>query len=71
MLLGVIFDYTRGKAAASIRLGRVGRLVIAILWPWLFHPTTKFWKEAMEGVRGMLFGVSLVINLWSFKRAAR
>jgi hypothetical protein len=49
----------------------VGRLVIAILWPWLFHPTTKFWKEAMEGVRGMLFGVSLVINLWSFKRAAR
>jgi hypothetical protein len=45
-------------------------LVIAIVGPLLFHPTTQLWKDAMEGVRGMLLGVSVVINLWSFRLAA-
>jgi hypothetical protein len=66
----VIFRNRRKDPKGLIPIG-MGCLVIAILWPWFLHPTTKFWKDAMEGLRGMLFEVSMVINLWSFKRAAR
>jgi hypothetical protein len=46
-------------------------LAIAIVGPWFCHPTSKFWLDTMEGVRGMLIGVSLVLNLGSFRLAKR
>jgi hypothetical protein len=38
-------------------------LVIGIVWPWVIHPTTQVWRDAAEGMRGMLFGISFAINL--------
>jgi hypothetical protein len=38
-------------------------LVVAILWPQLFHPATSFWKDASDGLRGLLFGASIGINV--------
>ena len=40
-------------------------LVVAILWPYCFHPTTKPWTELSEGVRGMMFGISFGINIFA------
>ena len=46
-------------------------LVVGILWPYLFHPTTTFWKDASEGLRGLLFGASIGINLMAARLARR
>ncbi len=38
-------------------------LVVAILWPNLFHPVTQLGKNLTHFACGMLLGISLVINL--------
>ena len=42
-------------------------LVVGILWPYLFHPTTSFWKDASDGLRGLLFGASIGINVMAIR----
>jgi hypothetical protein len=42
-------------------------LVVAILWPYLFHPATSFWKDASDGLRGLLFGASIGINVMAIR----
>jgi hypothetical protein len=42
-------------------------LVVAILWPYLFHPETSFWKDASDGLRGLLFGASIGINVMAIR----
>jgi len=44
-------------------------LVVGILWPYLFHPTTSSWKDASEGLRGLLFGASIGINAMAARLA--
>jgi hypothetical protein len=46
-------------------------LVIGIVLPALFHPVSKFALDLSHGVRGMLFGLSIVLNLWSARLASR
>jgi len=46
-------------------------LVVGILWPNFFHPTTQLWKNWSEGLRGLLFGLSIGINLMAVRLAAR
>jgi hypothetical protein len=46
-------------------------LVIALVWPRFFHATANFSPNLMDGVRGMLFGIAIGMNLWSVKLAAR
>lgn len=40
-------------------------LVIAVMLPWCLHPATQFGRDLSEGVRGMLFGLSLSLNVGS------
>jgi hypothetical protein len=40
-------------------------LVLAIAWPLFFHPATKFAQDLSDGIRGLLFGLSIGINLFS------
>jgi hypothetical protein len=46
-------------------------LVFGILWPNLFHPATQSWKNWSEGLRGLMFGLSLGINLMAVMLAGR
>jgi hypothetical protein len=46
-------------------------LVIGILLPMLFHPASKLGLDLSHGVRGMLFGLSIVLNLWAARLASR
>jgi len=44
-------------------------LVIGILWPYLFHPATHLGKDLSDGLRGLLFGASIGINLMAVRLA--
>jgi hypothetical protein len=46
-------------------------LVVSILWPYCFHPTTKPWTVLSEGVRGMMFGICFGINIFALMQARR
>ncbi|MFZ0817897.1 MAG: hypothetical protein WAM78_20400 [Candidatus Sulfotelmatobacter sp.] len=46
-------------------------LGLAILLPDFFHPATRSGKDLSDGLRGLLFGVSIGINLMAAWRAAR
>jgi hypothetical protein len=38
-------------------------LAVAIMWPNFIHPSSQAGKNWMEGLRGMLFGISIALNL--------
>lgn len=46
-------------------------LVIGIVWPMFFHPATKFGQDLLDASRGLLFGLSIGLNLLSAWLAAR
>jgi hypothetical protein len=46
-------------------------LVVGILWPYLFHPATLFGKDLSDGLRGLLFGASIGINVMAIGLARR
>ena len=46
-------------------------LAIAIVWPMLFHPAAGVALNLIHGVRGMLFGLSIALNLLAFRLTAR
>jgi hypothetical protein len=50
------------KAAGLIPVGMMF-LVVGILWQNLFHPTTQSWKNWSDGLRGLMFGLSIGISL--------
>jgi hypothetical protein len=58
------FRNRQSKPAGMIPIGMTF-LVLGILWPMLIHPTGQAARNWSEAVRGMLFGVSIGINLWS------
>jgi len=46
-------------------------LVVGILSPYLFHPATHLGKDLSDGLRGLLFGASIGINLMAVRLARR
>jgi hypothetical protein len=46
-------------------------LVVGILWPYLFHPATLLGKDLSDGLRGLLFGASIGINVMAIRLARR
>jgi hypothetical protein len=46
-------------------------LVLALIWPRFLHLGANLGPDWIDGVRGMLFGVSIGMNLWSVRLAAR
>lgn len=52
---------------------RVGMacLALALMWPRFLHLTFNFGPDLIDGVRGVLFGVSIGINLWAVKLTYR
>jgi hypothetical protein len=66
----MIFQNRLKNPRALVSVG-MSFLVIAIAWPRFFHPTTQFWLDATDGIRGMLSGVAIAINFLAFRLAAR
>jgi hypothetical protein len=60
----------RTKAAGLIPIGMMF-LVVGILWPNFFRPTTQLWKNWSAGLRGLMLGVSIGVNLIAVWRAGR
>jgi hypothetical protein len=54
----------QSKPAGLIPIGMMF-LVLGILWPMLIHPGGQVARNWSEALRGVLFGVSTGINLWS------
>jgi hypothetical protein len=46
-------------------------LVVAFLFPMILHPATQMGKNLAEGIRGLLVGLSIGINLFSVILAKR
>jgi len=46
-------------------------LVIAIALPRIIHPTAHFGRGAIDGLDGLLFGLSIGLNLLVVMRAGR
>jgi hypothetical protein len=57
-------------ATALIPIGTMF-LVVGILFPMMLHPATQTGKNLAEGIRGLLFGLSIGINLFSVILARR
>jgi hypothetical protein len=55
----------RNKPAGMIPIGMMF-LVFGILWQMLIHPAGRAARNWSEAVRGMLFGISIGINLLSY-----
>jgi hypothetical protein len=58
------FQNQQTKPAGMIPIGMMF-LVLGILWPMLIHPVGQVSRNWSEAVRGMLFGISIGVNLWS------
>ncbi len=61
----------RSKKPAGLIPVAMMFLVIGILWPNFFHPTTQLGKNWSEGLRGLMFGLSVGINVMAVVRAGR
>lgn len=61
----------RLKPATSMRIG-VASLTIALLWPWLVHPTAAVSADLLDGIQGFFFGFAGGVSLlWVVRHAHR
>jgi hypothetical protein len=61
----------RFNPAIPMRIG-MASLLIALLWPWLVHPTPTFGPDLLDGIQGFLFGFAIGMSLlWVVKKARR
>jgi hypothetical protein len=66
----MIFRNRRKQTAGLVPVATMF-LVVSILWPYCFHPTTRPWTVLSEGVRGMMFGICFGINIFAIVQARR
>ena len=57
----------RNQSRNPRTLIRVGMacLAIALIWPRFLHLTFNFGPDLIDGVRGLLLGLSIGLNLWA------
>jgi len=58
------------KAPVLICIGMMF-LAIALLWPKFLHPASTFGQNLSDGVCGLMFGLSIGINLCAMILASR
>jgi hypothetical protein len=68
--LQMAFRNQTKKPAGMVRVAATF-LVVAIVWPYSIHPTTKPWTVLSEGVRGTIFGICVGINIIAALQARR
>ena len=60
----------RNKSTALIPVASMC-LVMGLLWPNLFHPATPLGKDLSDGLRGLMFGASIGINVMAIRLGRR
>jgi hypothetical protein len=60
----------KNKSAALIPVASMC-LVMGLLWPNLFHPATPLGKDLSDGLRGLMFGASIGINVMAIRLGRR
>ena len=45
-------------------------LVLGIIWPIFFHPVSKMGQDWSDGLRGLLYGLSIGINIMAVIRTS-
>jgi hypothetical protein len=65
--------FTRNRFKGPLTLMAIGMmfLVIAILFPMLTHPSSKFSQGWFDGIRGLLYGLSIGFNLMAVRMKGR
>jgi len=58
------------RPQTAVRLGMLC-LLLSLVAPWLLHPTSAPWQDALDGARGLLLGASIALNLWAARLAGR
>jgi len=53
-----------------LRLG-MAFLLIALVWPRFLPVTGNLGPDAIDGVRGLLIGLSISLNLWALVLSSR
>ena len=53
-----------------IRIG-MACLAIALVWPRFLNPTPHLDPDWVDGLRGVLFGVGISLNLWAARLLGR
>lgn len=66
----MIFRKQMKDATLLCRIGAVC-LLLANLSHWLLHPTTDFWRGLVDGMTGVLFGISFGCLLLGAKLNSR
>lgn len=50
--------------SALIRMG-MACLIVALVVPRFVHPSARLGEDLFDGFRGLLFGLSIGLNLWA------
>ena len=66
-----MFLETRLKDPTTIMRIGMACLLIALLWPRFVHATGGLSPDWIDGIRGMLFGVAIGMNLLSLTLTRR
>ena len=63
----------RNRLQDAKTLFRLGMLCLlaGILASWFLHPAPGFSQDAIDGARGVLYGLSIGLCLWSVRLAGR
>ena len=60
----MIFRNREKNPQAMMRVG-MASLAVALLWPRFLPVTGGLGPDAVDGLRGVLIGVSIGLNLWA------
>jgi hypothetical protein len=66
----MIFRNRQKEPVTMIRIG-MACLLISLIWPRFVHLTFNLGPDLIDGVRGLLFGISIGLNLWAVRLKCR
>jgi hypothetical protein len=66
-----MFSRNRLKNPGSLLSIGMVFFVMALMLPRFFPPSARFSPDSLDGVRGMLFGMSFGMCLWSARLSTR
>jgi hypothetical protein len=62
---------SRAKDPKQLMMMGMAILVPALVWPRFVPLTGQLGSDAIDGIRGVLIGMSIALNLWSARLVGR
>jgi hypothetical protein len=66
----MIFGNREKNPQTMMKIG-MASLAIGLVWPRFLPVTGSFGPDAVDGIRGILIGVSIALNLWVVRMKQR